>query len=204
MTSSNSGTSCANWIFNAAFTLAAALLATSVGDQEARSSRQNSVPDAASIQKMVNATILCEWPMDSSLPDYAEYWHAFRYIQERATSAMRERDSADSANTLGAHEAFGVYFNEVRVFGFMGGGVGIAWSASDGKSTFLAKLRGQGYEFQQINAPLGRSNRLGLEGRRSSESGTRALLILDGRMQSLMGEISPGGFTVLCRLNKVP
>lgn len=206
MTSSCSGTSCTGWAFNVAFALTAALLAAPVHCQEARASRQDTVPDAGLIQKMASATILCEWPMDSASPGHAEYWYAVRQIfdayRERATPAMQERDSADGANTLGALEAFGVHFDEVRIFGFTGGGAGVAWSATSDKSAFLATLRGQGYEFREIDAPLGRGGQPGIEGRHSSESGRRALLVLDGRMQNLTGEISPGGFTVLCRPNK--
>jgi hypothetical protein len=206
MTSSCSGTSRTGWALHAAFALTAALLAASVQSQEAGASHQGAVPDAALIQKMASATILCEWPMDSASPGHAEYWYTVRRVfdayRKRATPAMQKRDSDDGANTLGALEAFGVRFDEVRIFGFMGGGASVAWSAAGDKSAFLATLRGQGYEFREIDAPLWRGGQPGIEGRHSSESGRRALLVLDGRMQSLTGEISPGGFTVLCRPNK--
>ncbi len=177
------------------------LLAASAHAQGPVPPRPPPVPDEAQIQRTVNAVVLCQWPVDAALPGYGEFWYVTQYLHktywERAAAGSRERsnESYDGTNTLGAFEVLGTYFDEVKIAGFMGGGAGIAWSASGDKQALQAVLRGQGYVFNPVNTPIGP----GLEGRHAPETGTRAVLILDGRLQDLGGKITPGGFTVLCR-----
>jgi hypothetical protein len=175
------------------------LLAASAHAQGQVPPRPLPVPDAAQIQRTLNAVVLCQWPMDAALPGYGEFWYVTQYLyktyRERAAAGSQERDESDGINTLGAFEVLGTYFDVVKIAGFTGGGVGIAWSASGDKQALQAVLREQGYVFNPVNTPSGPPV---LEGRHTSETGTRAVFIRDGR-QGLDGKVTPGGFTLLCR-----
>ena len=118
-----------------------------------------------------------------------------------ANPKVRARDSQEGTNTLGAFEVFGIHFDEIKVAGFMGGGAGLAWSATGDKEALLEELRKLGYVFETIPKPFG-GIATGLQGRLPDETGVRAILILYGRLESLAGPVRPGGFSLLCRPNR--
>lgn len=80
----------------------------------------------------------------------------------------------------------------------MGGGAGLAWSAMGDKEALLEELRKLGYVLETIPNPFGGAA-AALQGRLPDETGVRAILILDGRLESLAGPVRPGGVSLLCR-----
>lgn len=140
--------------------------------------------------------------MEQAAPGFGEFWYAHRHLvkehEANADDRARARDSEDGTNTLGAFKVFGIHFDEIKVASFMGGGAGLAWSAAGDKEALLAELRKLGYVFEAIPAPF-RSAESALQGRLPDETGVRAILILDGRLESLAGPVRPGGFSLLCR-----
>ncbi len=167
--------------------------------------RQAPPPSRAQIEQNLRATLLCEWPMDQAAPRFGEFWYVHRHLvkqhEANADPQARARDSQDGTNTLGAFEVFGIHFDEIKVAGFMGGGAGLAWSATGDKEALLEELRKLGYVFETIPNPF-RGAATGLQGRHPDETGVRAVLIFDGRLESLAGPIRPGGFSLLCRPNR--
>lgn len=166
---------------------------------------QSPPPSEAQIQQTLRATLLCEWPMEQTAPGFGAFWSVHRHLVKQhevlADGRAYARDSQDGTNTLGSFEVFGTHFDEIKVAGFIGGGAGLAWSAAGDKEALLAELRKLGYVFEPIPAPFGSADRA-LEGRLPAEAGVRAILILDGRLESLAGPIKPGGFSLLCRPNR--
>ena len=157
------------------------------------------------IQQTLQATLLCEWPTNQTTPGFGEFWYVHRHLvkqhEANADPEARARDSQDGTNTFGAFEVFGIHFDEIKVAGFMGGGAGLAWSATGDKEALLEELRKLGYVFETIPNPF-RGAATGLQGRHPDETGVRAVLIFDGRLESLAGPIRPGGFSLLCRPNR--
>ena len=167
--------------------------------------RQAPPPSRAQIEQNLRATLLCEWPMDQAAPRFGEFWYVHRHLVKQHEAnpdpKARARDNQEGTNTLGAFEVFGIHFDEIKVAGFMGGGAGLAWSATGDKKALLTELRKLGYVFETIPNPF-RGAATGLQGRHPDETGVRAVLIFDGRLESLAGPIRPGGFSLLCRPNR--
>ncbi len=167
--------------------------------------RQAPPPSRAQIEQNLRATLLCEWPMDQAAPRFGEFWYVHRHLVKQHEAnpdpKSRARDNQEGTNTLGAFEVFGIHFDEIKVAGFMGGGAGLAWSATGDKEALLEELRKLGYVFETIPNPF-RGAATGLQGRHPDETGVRAVLIFDGRLESLAGPIRPGGFSLLCRPNR--
>lgn len=167
--------------------------------------RQAPPPSRAQIEQNLRATLLCEWPMDQAAPRFGEFWYVHRHLVKQHEAnpdpKARARDNQEGTNTLGAFEVFGIHFDEIKVAGFMGGGAGLAWSATGDKEALLEELRKLGYVFETIPNPF-RGAATGLQGRHPDETGVRAVLIFDGRLESLAGPIRPGGFSLLCRPNR--
>lgn len=143
--------------------------------------------------------------MEQTAPGFSAFWSVHRHLVKQhealADGRARARDSQNGTNTLGAFEVFGTHFDEIKVAGFMGGGAGLAWSAAGDKEALLSELRKLGYVFDIIPAPFGGANNA-LQGRLPAETGVRAILIFDGRLESLFGPVKPGGFSLLCRPNR--
>ena len=167
--------------------------------------RQAPPPTQPQIQQTLQATLLCEWPTNQTMPGFGEFWYVHRHLvkqhEANADPRARARDTQDGTNTLGAFEVFGIHFDEIKVAGFMGGGAGLGWSATGDKEALLEELRKLGYVFETIPNPF-RGAATGLQGRHPDETGVRAVLIFDGRLESLAGPIRPGGFSLLCRPNR--
>ena len=189
-----------------AIALSLTLFATAaVHAQPANLPRQAPPPTQPQIQQTLQATLLCEWPTNQTTPGFGEFWYVHRHLVKQHEAAAdpegRARDSQDGTNTLGTFEVFGIPFDEIKVAGFMGGGAGLAWSATGDKKALLTELRKLGYVFETIPNPF-RGAATGLQGRHPDETGVRAVLIFDGRLESLAGPIRPGGFSLLCRPNR--
>lgn len=154
------------------------------------------------IQSVLRVTLLCEWPKDQTKPGFGEFEYVHRHLMKnyasRADLSAREHDTRQGMNMLGAFEVFGTHFDEIKIAGFMGGGAGMAWSANGDKEALLAELRTLGYVFETIPAPFGGTTPA-LQGRLPNEAGGRAILIHDGRLESLTGPVVSGGFSLLCR-----
>ena len=189
-----------------AIALSLAIFATgSVHAQAANPPRQAPPPTQPQIQQTLQATLLCDWPMNQTTPGSGEFWYVHRHLvkQHEASAALeaRTRDTQDGTNTLGAFEVFGIHFDEIKVAGFMGGGAGLAWSATGDREALLKELHKLGYVFETIPNPFGGAG-AALQGRLPDEAGVRAILILDGRLESLAGPVRAGGFSLLCRPNR--
>ena len=190
-----------------AIALSLTLFATAaVHAQPANLPRQAPPPTQPQIQQTLQATLLCEWPTNQTMPGFGEFWYVHRHLvkqhEANADPRARARDTQDGTNTLGAFEVFGIHFDEIKVAGFMGGGAGLGWSATGDKEALLEELRKLGYVFETIPNPF-RGAATGLQGRHPDETGVRAIRIFDGRLESLAGPIRPGGFSLLCRPNRV-
>jgi len=189
----------------AATLFTALLVATSTHAQSPQVPQPRPTPDETWIQHTITATTLCQWPMDAATPGHAAFWYVFDYLAEaheqRTSDASSNAADESGLTALGGFEVLGTYFDEVRVLAFMGGGAAIAWSAAGNKEALLDVLREQGYEFSHVTAPFAGVD-AGLKGRLPSETGSRALLVFDDKLQGPDGEIRPGGFTLLCRPNR--
>ena len=186
-----------------AIVLAATLSVTAgAHGQPTNPPRQAPPPAPVQIQSVLRVTLLCEWPKDQTKPGFGEFEYVHRHLMKnyasRADPSTREHDTRQGMNMLGAFDVFGTHFDEIKIVGFMGGGAGMAWSANGDKEALLAELRTLGYMFETIPAPFGGATPA-LQGRLPDEAGGRAILIHDGRLESLTGPVVHGGFSLLCR-----
>ena len=114
--------------------------------------RQAPPPSRAQIEQNLRATLLCEWPMDQAAPRFGEFWYVHRHLVKQHEAnpdpKSRARDNQEGTNTLGAFEVFGIHFDEIKVAGFMGGGAGLAWSATGDKEALLEDKRRNGGGFR--------------------------------------------------------
>lgn len=189
-----------------AIALSLAIFATaSVHAQAASPPRQAPPPTQPQIQQTLQATLFCEWPTNQTTPGFDEFWYVHRHLvkqhEANADREARARDGQGGTNTLGAFEVFGIHFDEIKVAGFMGGGAGLAWSATGDREALLKELHKLGYVFETIPNPFGGAG-AALQGRLPDEAGVRAILILDGRLESLAGPVRAGGFSLLYRPNR--
>ena len=203
MTNNNPRSSQGQRPFMRAIALAATLSVTAgAHGQPTHLPRQAPPPDPVQIQSVLRVTLLCEWPKDQTKPGFGEFEYVHRHLMKnyasRAEMGAREHDTRQGMNMLGAFEVFGTHFDEIKIAGFMGGGAGMAWSANGDKEALLAELRTLGYVFETIPAPFGGTTPA-LQGRLPNEAGGRAILIHDGRLESLTGPVVSGGFSLLCR-----